>query len=54
MIELAAIALGLGSLPGVALGALIAESLPEDVLRRLFALLVLAIAAQIAWRARAG
>ncbi len=49
----AAAALGLGSLPGVALGAFIAESLPEDVLRRLFALLMLAIAAQIAWRARA-
>jgi hypothetical protein len=42
---------GLGSLPGVALGIWVAESLPEDVLRRLFALLLVAVAAQIAWRA---
>jgi uncharacterized membrane protein YfcA len=48
----AAVAVGLGSIPGVALGIWIAESLPEDVLRRLFALLMLAIAAQVAWRAR--
>ena len=43
---------GLGSLPGVALGIWVAESLPEDVLRRLFALLLVGVAAQIAWRAR--
>jgi uncharacterized membrane protein YfcA len=48
----AAVAIGLGSIPGVALGVWIAESLPEHALRRLFALLMLAIAAQIAWRAR--
>jgi uncharacterized protein len=48
----AAAAVGLGSVPGVALGVWIAESLPEDVLRRLFAVLMLAIAGQIAWRAR--
>jgi uncharacterized membrane protein YfcA len=43
---------GLGSLPGVALGIWIAESLPEEALRRLFALLLVVVAAQIAWRAR--
>jgi uncharacterized protein len=43
---------GCASIPGVALGIMIAESLPEDVLRRLFAALMLVIAAQIAWRAR--
>ena len=42
---------GLGSLPGVALGVWIAESLPEEVLRRLFAVLLIGIAGQIAWRA---
>ena len=47
-----ALVLGLASLPGVALGILAAEALAEDTLRRLFALLVLAVAAQIAWRAR--
>jgi uncharacterized protein len=47
-----AIAVGLGSVPGVALGVLVAESLSEDTLRRLFALLLLAVAARIAWRAR--
>jgi uncharacterized membrane protein YfcA len=44
--------IGLASLPAVALGAWAAESLPEETLQRLFALLMLAVAAQIAWRAR--
>jgi uncharacterized membrane protein YfcA len=48
----AAAIVGLGSLPGVAFGIWVAESLPEDVLRRLFAVLLLAVAGQIAWRAR--
>ena len=47
-----ALALGLTSIAGVQVGALAALSLPEDVLRRLFALFLLAVAAQIAWRAR--
>ena len=47
----AAAAVGLGSIPGVALGVWVAESISEDLLRRLFALMMLAIAAQIAWRA---
>jgi uncharacterized protein len=47
----AALAIGLSSLGGVAAGVAVAESLDEDVLRRLFALLLLAVAAQLAWRA---
>jgi uncharacterized membrane protein YfcA len=43
--------IGAGALPGVALGIWVAESLPEHALRRLFALLLIAVAAQIAWRA---
>ena len=43
---------GVASIAGVQLGVLIATSLPEDVLRRLFALLVLGVAAQLAWRSR--
>jgi uncharacterized protein len=35
-------------------GAAVAESLPEDVLRRLFAVLLVCVAVQIAWRARRG
>jgi uncharacterized membrane protein YfcA len=33
-------------------GAALAEALPEHVLRKLFAALLVAVAAQIAWRAR--
>lgn len=43
--------LGLASIAGVQLGVLIATSLPEHVLRRLFGVLVLAVAAQLALRA---
>ena len=48
----AAAALGTASIAGVLVGVWIAVSLPEDVLRRLFALLLLGVAAQLAWRAR--
>ncbi|MCC6224485.1 MAG: sulfite exporter TauE/SafE family protein [Thermoleophilia bacterium] len=48
----AAILLGAGSLVGVAGGAALAESLPEDALRTLFALLLLGVAARLAWSAR--
>jgi hypothetical protein len=44
-------ALGVASIAGVLLGVAVAESLPEDVLRRLFALLMLGVAGQLAWRA---
>lgn len=48
----AALVLGAVSVVGVQAGVLIATALPEDVLRRLFALLVLGVAGQLAWRAR--
>jgi uncharacterized membrane protein YfcA len=47
-----ALTLGLTSVATVGLGALVALSLPEDVLRRLFAVFLIACAVQIAWRAR--
>ena len=47
-----ALVLGLASIVGVVGGAQVALSLPEDVLRRLFAVLLAAVAAQVAWRAR--
>jgi uncharacterized protein len=43
-----ALQLGLASIAGVAAGALIAISLPEDVLRRLFAVLLLVVAVRLA------
>jgi uncharacterized membrane protein YfcA len=47
-----ALVLGLASIGGVAAGVQIATSLPEHTLRRLFALLLLGVAAQLAWRSR--
>jgi uncharacterized protein len=47
----AAFILGLAAVAGVEGGVQIAESLPQHALRRLFAVLVLAVAAQVAWRA---
>jgi len=47
-----AVVLGLSSIAGVAVGVQIATSLPEDTLRRLFAVLLLVVAAQLAWRSR--
>ena len=46
-----AIVLGLGGMAGVLAGGLLAESLPEQVLERLFGVLLLGVAAQLAWRA---
>jgi uncharacterized membrane protein YfcA len=48
----AAAAVGVGAVVGVQGGVLLAESLPESLLRRLFAALLLVTAAQIVWRAR--
>jgi uncharacterized protein len=50
----AALVMGVSALAGVEGGARIAESLPEHALRRLFGLLMLIVAAQIAWRAWRG
>jgi uncharacterized protein len=50
-----ALALGVVSIVGVEAGARVATSLDEETLRRLFGLLLLAVAAQLAFRAhRAG
>ena len=46
-----AIVLGLGGAAGVVAGGLLAETLPEHVLERLFGVLLLGVAAQLAWRA---
>jgi len=48
----AALVLGVSSIAGVALGVQVATALPEDTLRRLFAVLLLGVAAPLAWRAR--
>ena len=45
--------IGIGSIAGVQIGVPIAESLPEHVLKRLFAILLLITAAQLVWRTRA-
>jgi uncharacterized protein len=44
--------IGIASIGAAVGGAQVAESLPESTLRRLFAVLLLFTAAQIAWRAR--
>ena len=46
----AAVLIGVASIGGVVAGAQLAQSLPEHVLTRLFAVLLLLVAAQIAWR----
>jgi uncharacterized protein len=46
-----ALVLGVAAVVGVEGGVQIAEALPEYVLRRLFGALMLAVAAQVAWRA---
>lgn len=48
----AVLVLALGAVAGVQAGVLAVHALPEDLLRRLFGLLMIAIAAQLAWRAR--
>jgi uncharacterized protein len=46
-----ALVLGMAGVAGVLAGGFLAESLPEDVLERLFGVLLLAVAGQLAWRA---
>jgi uncharacterized membrane protein YfcA len=45
-----ALLVGLGSIAGAEGGVQIARALPEDVLRRLFGVLMLVVAANVAWR----
>jgi len=45
----AALLVGLTSAAGVAAGTVLADALPEHVLRKLFAVLLLFVAAQLAW-----
>ena len=47
-----AIWIGVGSIAGAEIGVLIARSLPEDVLRRMFGVLMLVVAANLVWRVR--
>jgi uncharacterized membrane protein YfcA len=47
-----AIIIGLAAMGGVEGGVVLAETLPEDALRRLFGALMVLVAAQVAWRAR--
>jgi uncharacterized membrane protein YfcA len=42
--------IGLGSIAGAEGGVLIARALPEGVLRRLFGVLMIVIAVNLAWR----
>ena len=46
-----AIVVGLASIVGVEIGARIVTELPEHALRRIFAVLLFVVAAQLAWRA---
>jgi uncharacterized protein len=48
----AAVVIGLASIAGVEAGVIVAESLSNAVLRRLFGVLLIGIAGQIAWRAK--
>jgi uncharacterized membrane protein YfcA len=48
----AALVLGVAAVGGVEGGVYLAESLPENVLRRLFAVLMLIVAVQVMWRLR--
>ena len=47
-----AIVIGVAAIGGVEGGVALAESLPEHALRRLFGVLMLLVAAQVAWRVR--
>lgn len=46
-----ALVIGAASVVGAEIGVQVATSLPEDVLRRLFGVLLMAVAAQLAWNA---
>jgi uncharacterized protein len=46
-----ALVVGISSIAGVELGARVATSISEETLRRLFAVLLFGVAAQLVWRA---
>jgi uncharacterized protein len=48
----AALLVGAAAVGGVEGGVQLAEALPEHLLRRLFGLLMIVVAAQVAWRVR--
>lgn len=47
-----AVVLGVASIAGVEIGARLATALPETTVRRLFALLLFAVAVHLVWRTR--
>ena len=47
-----AVVVGLASIVGVEIAARVVVELPEDTLRRLFAVLLFAVAVQLVWRTR--
>jgi uncharacterized membrane protein YfcA len=47
-----AIVIGVSAIGGVQAGVALAEALPEHALRRLFGVLMIVVAAQVAWRVR--
>jgi uncharacterized membrane protein YfcA len=47
-----ALIIGLAAIGGVEAGVALAEELPQHILRKLFGVLMIVVAAQIAWRAR--
>ena len=50
----AAAVVGIASILGVEGGVIVAEALPESILRHLFGVLLIATAGQIVWRSRRG
>jgi len=48
-----ALIIGVASIAGAEVGVRLATSLPEQLLRRLFGVLLIAVAVQLAWRTRA-
>ncbi len=47
----AGLILGVAGIAGVEAGVYLAHAIPEDMLRRLFGLLMIVVAVQVAWRA---
>ena len=47
-----AVIVGVSSIAGVEIGARIVTEVPESTLRKLFALLLFGVAAQLVWRTR--